>query len=618
MKTKKSKWLAGLLVLVMMLTMMPGMAAAAETADYDDIYFMFGMVSYTESNAPYFGGWENVSDSVAHSYATSGGGSRFDAYYDEETYRYTMTYEQYIDVIDSIFVNHGDMKEYLSETPGYYEQDDSGAYVPVNCYDPETNIVSFMAGGAGDAWAFEVLDAYTAYGNHIYVEGVFVDCNENITDGEAYVDYYPVTLGDGTVVNGRIVAQPRLELQNVNGSLKIESYQNVGFHVVDGVMYKGGKKAYPITIECYEYKPATGESVLSDSAGVYLDSGGGGFSNGIWYGDTIWLDILADRYPNPGAAPDFDILKVTYGATGADDAAYSQLPVVDVTGPDGVQPHHRGDAIQVTAPMTIKIYKQHVHVYDVKWLSDSANHWHVCSECGMKSDAAAHSYGAWTITKEATATADGERAHTCTVCGYTATESIRALGQRPAGVMLEEELDGRILLADEVTDDQRTALTAAVEGEYKSQFDGKTFWMVDVNLIDVATWESVHDEEVTFTICYPSGVTAENYEFAVLHLKEDGSVELADFQTTEDGLKITSTLSPFVIGFSLSDSSNTGETTDPTEQPDPTQPPKDNPNTNIPNTGDEGSPMLWFAVLVLGGACLGVTAVYSRKKKYSE
>lgn len=205
-------------------------------------------------------------------------------------------------------------------------------------------------------------------------------------------------------------------------------------------------------------------------------------------------------------------------------------------------------------------------------------------------------------------------------------ESIPAIGEQPAIVTPESDLEERILIAENVTEDQKTALNTAVGGDYKSQFNGKTLWMLDVNLIDIATWETVHDEKVTFTVDYPAGITAENYteyDFAVLHQKEDGSIEPANFQATKDGLKITSTLSPFVIGYSLkSDSSNTDSTIDPSEKPnptpDPTESPKDNVNTDIPQTGDENSFILRLALLLLGGAGLAGAAICSIKKKYNK
>lgn len=58
----------------------------------------------------------------------------------------------------------------------------------------------------------------------------------------------------------------------------------------------------------------------------------------------------------------------------------------------------------------------------------------VCRDCGVTIAAgtatamAAHAWGDWTVTKEATATEAGNQTHTCGVCGTVATEVIPALG----------------------------------------------------------------------------------------------------------------------------------------------------------------------------------------------
>ena len=70
--------------------------------------------------------------------------------------------------------------------------------------------------------------------------------------------------------------------------------------------------------------------------------------------------------------------------------------------------------------------KPHEHNFDTVWHQDETGHWHECA-CGEKSEVAAHTYGDWTVTQEPTETTEGQRAHTCTVCGYTETESIPAV-----------------------------------------------------------------------------------------------------------------------------------------------------------------------------------------------
>ena len=47
-----------------------------------------------------------------------------------------------------------------------------------------------------------------------------------------------------------------------------------------------------------------------------------------------------------------------------------------------------------------------------------------CNICGEVRGAVAHSYGDWTVTKEATTEATGEESRACTVCGHTETKSI--------------------------------------------------------------------------------------------------------------------------------------------------------------------------------------------------
>ncbi len=69
----------------------------------------------------------------------------------------------------------------------------------------------------------------------------------------------------------------------------------------------------------------------------------------------------------------------------------------------------------------------HNHDYSEEWSSDSTNHWHECS-CGEKELQAAHTYGDFVVTKEATHTEDGSKKQTCSVCGYENVVVIPQLG----------------------------------------------------------------------------------------------------------------------------------------------------------------------------------------------
>ena len=67
------------------------------------------------------------------------------------------------------------------------------------------------------------------------------------------------------------------------------------------------------------------------------------------------------------------------------------------------------------------------HSYSTEWKSDADSHWHECT-CGERSEEGSHTFGDWTVTKEATDTADGSRERKCTVCGYVQSEKISATG----------------------------------------------------------------------------------------------------------------------------------------------------------------------------------------------
>ena len=66
----------------------------------------------------------------------------------------------------------------------------------------------------------------------------------------------------------------------------------------------------------------------------------------------------------------------------------------------------------------------HEHEFSDSWSKDGTYHWHAatCEHTTEVSGKAEHTFGDWTVTKEATCTEEGERKATCTVCGYVKTE----------------------------------------------------------------------------------------------------------------------------------------------------------------------------------------------------
>lgn len=63
------------------------------------------------------------------------------------------------------------------------------------------------------------------------------------------------------------------------------------------------------------------------------------------------------------------------------------------------------------------------HAYGDEWLADGKSHWKACTVCGEKGELASHSWGEGTVTKEPTASAEGEKTYIC-LCGESHTESL--------------------------------------------------------------------------------------------------------------------------------------------------------------------------------------------------
>ena len=71
----------------------------------------------------------------------------------------------------------------------------------------------------------------------------------------------------------------------------------------------------------------------------------------------------------------------------------------------------------------------HTHKFSSDWTSNATDHWHAatCEHAEEVSGKAKHTFGDWTVTKEATEEAEGSKERSCSVCGYTATEAIEKL-----------------------------------------------------------------------------------------------------------------------------------------------------------------------------------------------
>ena len=147
--------------------------------------------------------------------------------------------------------------------------------------------------------------------------------------------------------------------------------------------------------------------MLSEGAFVQqVDNGEAGWT----VDDTVW-GVLMEEIP------------VAYATS--DDAVASEYTAYAVPASIDGQGNYYIDWENVQKADMTFTNTYTAHVYELN--HDADGHWDECTGCGDIQNEEAHKYGDWTVTKEATETAKGEKEHTCTICGYTETAEITKL-----------------------------------------------------------------------------------------------------------------------------------------------------------------------------------------------
>ncbi len=157
-----------------------------------------------------------------------------------------------------------------------------------------------------------------------------------------------------------------------------------------------------------------GTLIVSGSPVIQDNTGKDGAVNNVYLKDNTMsvsapLDAAARIGVTTKTSPTAD---APVAVTGTNQADYSGSFFSD----------NKAYQIENTAGNVIRL-AVHVHSYGSDWESDATGHWHGCS-CGDKSEEAAHSFGEWTVTKEATESEDGVKERSCSVCQYKETEVI--------------------------------------------------------------------------------------------------------------------------------------------------------------------------------------------------
>ena len=109
----------------------------------------------------------------------------------------------------------------------------------------------------------------------------------------------------------------------------------------------------------------------------------------------------------------------TRAATGTNEIEVSESGsyTVKITASDGT---YTSSALEV-GPVEVKI-TDHTYTGDYKY--DENKHWKECDECQNHDHEDNHTYGKWTVVKEATKSEKGLAERECSVCGYKQTREI--------------------------------------------------------------------------------------------------------------------------------------------------------------------------------------------------
>ena len=182
----------------------------------------------------------------------------------------------------------------------------------------------------------------------------------------------------------------------------------------------GGDDFYTVSISSGKFSSAVPAGYIDGSAVSVSLTSNGGKDYYIGAPEKI-ADFLAENTASG------DAVEVYQGSLNLDGIAGGVT--VSNTGSGAVTVN--GQTVTDTGVTT------HTHQFSSDWKYDKTSHWHVCS-CGEKSEAAAHVFGEWTVTKPATETEKGVKERNCTVCGYKETAEI-AVVEKPDTLSIPSE-----------------------------------------------------------------------------------------------------------------------------------------------------------------------------------
>lgn len=149
---------------------------------------------------------------------------------------------------------------------------------------------------------------------------------------------------------------------------------------------------------------------------------------------------------------------------------------------------------------------------------------HTCSKCGDSYkdtyvDAKGHKFGSWTVTKPATATAQGVETRKCSVCGKTETRNIPALGGGTISGTAEMSMSVKITR----TNDSKVIYSADIS---KGKFTVPTLEKGTYNVTFFV--KNSHYVERTYTVTLNKNVTIDPELHLLGDVNGDGKLSTAD------------------------------------------------------------------------------------------
>ena len=295
------------------------------------------------------------------------------------------------------------------------------------CYVDETfDIGAYGLNSYGNVW-YQILNGPYA-GNYIYsgeTELVKYVNDLSITA----IDKIPANIVQGTVCSPSETITSRHNITKVTGAIySAETYKliysgSVSPNVHDS--YSTANTAITEALKFHLLAPGKYIYVVTAAAEASLDFQAKGSANGK--GITCLNSETFNKSYSKGFTVSAAPHEHTYGDWSKDGTNHwHECACGDKT---DVAAHVYDDDADTTCNTCGYVRSitppTHEHTYG-DWSKDGTNHWHECA-CGDKTDVAAHSFGEWTVTKEASTTEPGSKTRSCSVCGFEETLEIPVL-----------------------------------------------------------------------------------------------------------------------------------------------------------------------------------------------